>query len=117
MAKTNKSQMIRDYKKNHPRQKPKQIAEELGKQGVTISAQFVSTVLSTAKRKQRKQGRRKAGPADRAATRQPVRKSAGGTASEVSYRSLLRAKEIVKEMGGISEARRALDALEKLTQP
>ena len=55
------SQAIRDYRKAHPRSKPKEIAADLEQQGVIVSSQFVSTVLSTSKRKKsiRKPGRPK----------------------------------------------------------
>ena len=49
------------YSKANPDQKPKEIAEALSKKGITVSPQFVSTILSTSKKKTktRKAGRPK----------------------------------------------------------
>jgi hypothetical protein len=108
----NKSQCIRDYRKAHPKHKPKQIAEELGKQGVQVTAQFVSTILSTSKRKKSigKPGR----PKGSGASAGKARRSSAKSHEDVSYESLLKVKEIVNEMGGIEQARSALAALARL---
>ena len=105
----NKSQAIRDYRKANPKEKPKQIALELGKKGIKVSPQFVSTILSTSKKKRtiRKPGRPKGSVS---AGRGRPRKAS----HDVSIESLLRVKEIVSEMGGIEDARMALTALEEL---
>jgi hypothetical protein len=50
-ADPNKSAVIREYKATHTTASPKMIAEALSKQGVDVTAQFVSTVLSNAKKK------------------------------------------------------------------
>jgi hypothetical protein len=133
----NKSQAIRDYRKAHPKHKPQQIAEELSKSGVKVSAQFVSTVLSNAKKKPvRKPGRPKStSPSGRgrtaatrrgrpaatrrgrpAATRRgrPAGRSSGRSEA-ISVESLLRVKEVAEELGGIDDVRTALNALEQLT--
>ena len=47
----NKSQMIRDYKSQNPQSKPKEIAAYMKQHGHKVSPQYVSTILSTAKRK------------------------------------------------------------------
>ena len=44
----NKSLEIRNYKAANPTASPKEIAEALAKTGLSVSAQFVSTVLSNA---------------------------------------------------------------------
>lgn len=116
MAEVNKSAEIRQYKQAHPRQKPKQIAEALGEQGIEVSAQFVSTVLSTAKKKKRKTAAGKSGRASAAAARKPGRPRGPRAAAPVNLNALLRAKQIVHEMGGIQPARQALDALEELME-
>lgn len=46
----NKSQAIRDYKASHPDAQPKDIAAALEPKVGKITAQFVSTVLSNAKK-------------------------------------------------------------------
>jgi len=47
----NKSELIRAYKAENPNAKPKEIVEALGKQGITVTPQTVSTVLTNAKKK------------------------------------------------------------------
>ncbi|HMP79900.1 MAG TPA: hypothetical protein PKD54_10645 [Pirellulaceae bacterium] len=47
----NKSKTIRDFKATHKKLKPKQIAEALSQQGLDVDAQYVSMVLSLAKKK------------------------------------------------------------------
>lgn len=102
----NKSEAIRAYYKSHPNAKPKEVAVELKKKGISVSTAFVSTIRSTSKKKGsvgkpgRPPGRK--GPSARTGTQ------------EVSIDSLLKVKQIVEEMGGISETRVALTALEKL---
>ena len=105
----NKSQAIREYRKANPRHKPKQIAAELSKKGIKVSPQFVSTILSTSKKKKTigKPGRPKGSVSGR-------RGRPGRGSQEVSYDALLRVKKIVSEMGGIEDARKALTALEQL---
>ena len=110
-GKVNKSQAIRDYKKANPNLKPARIAEALNEDGIEVSAQFVSTILSNSKKRKtiRKPGRPKGSVARKksSASRQP-------SAEDVSFESLLKVKEIVIEMGGIPQAKAALRALEQL---
>lgn len=109
-AAINKSQSIRDYRKAHPRQKPKQIAAELKKKGIDVSPQFVSTILSTSKKKKSigKPGR----PKGSKSTGQTSK--AKPTSGTVTIESLIKVKQIVREMGSIEDARLALSALEEL---
>jgi hypothetical protein len=100
----NKSSAIRDYKAANPTASPKEIAESLGKSGIVVSAQFVSTVLSNAKKKGGKIGKR--GP-------KPGRKAATAAASG-SLEQLLKAKKMVEQLGGIDNARSALNVLAQL---
>ena len=101
----NKSQAIRDYYNANPAAKPKEVASELKKKGIQVTPAFVSTIRSTSKKKNGKIGRpgRPVGSTSK--------RSANG---EVSYESLLQAKKIVDQMGGLSEAKSALSALENL---
>jgi hypothetical protein len=101
----NKSQAIRDYKEANPTASPKEIAEALAKSGVTVSAQFVSTVLSNAKRKGGKIGKR---------GRKPGRKAGVAGMADAGLEQLLTAKKLVDSLGGIDRARSAIDALAKL---
>jgi hypothetical protein len=95
----NKSAAIRDYKKHHRKARPKEVAEALNKEGLQVSAAFVSTVLSNAKRRRRK-GRR--GDARK-----------GGRSGD-AYTTLVQAKKLSDQMGGIDKARAALDALARI---
>ncbi len=100
----NKSSAIRDYKAANPTASPKEIAEALGKSGIVVSAQFVSTVLSNAKKKGGKIGKR--GP-------KPGRK-AGAVGG--SLEQLLKAKKMAEDLGGIDNALAALNVLAQLAR-
>lgn len=101
----NRSQLIRDYKKTKKGIGPSAIAELLKEEhGVEVSAQYVSTVLSTAKRKGGKVGR----PGRRPGSRN--RTSAGG----LDAGTLLKAKELIDMMGGAEDARAAIALIEQL---
>ncbi|WP_145169114.1 hypothetical protein [Rubripirellula lacrimiformis] len=109
----NKSQAIRDYNTSNPSAKPKQIAEDLSKQGISVSAGFVSTILSTSKRKKKvaRPGRPKGSVKSVRAVGRPAKAKSNG---DVSVDSLLKVKQLVAEIGGIDEAKSALSTLEKL---
>jgi len=100
----NKSSEIRNYKDANPTASPKEIAEALGKQGIGVSAQFVSTVLSNAKKKGGKIGKR--GP-------KPGRKAAAAAAIG-DVQQLIKAKKLVDQLGGVEAARSAINALAQL---
>lgn len=95
----NKSQAIRAYKSTHKRSKPKEISEALAKEGVNVTPAFVSTVLSTARRKKGKGGRRGPGKAAKSGN---------------AYSHLIQARKLADQMGGVEKARAALDALAKI---
>jgi hypothetical protein len=100
---TNKSLAIRNYKAANPTASPKEIAEALGKQGTSVSAQFVSTVLSNAKKKTgkgSKPGRKPSHPA--------------AAASGGNFQHLIEAKKLVEQVGGVEAARAAINALAKI---
>ena len=99
----NKSVAIRSYKADHGDAGPKAIAEALSKDGIKVTPAFVSTVLSNDKRKSGK-GRRRG--------RKPGRKA--GSGGNKTFNSLVQAKKLAEQMGGIEPARRALNALAKL---
>ncbi len=116
----NKSQAIREYYKANPKAKPKEVAAELKKKGITVSTAFVSTIRSNSKNKKTigkpgrppgKKSARRGRPVG--ATASAGRGSRGG-AQEVSIESLLKVKKMVEEIGGINETRTALSALERL---
>jgi hypothetical protein len=87
--------LIRDYKKEHRGAGPTEIAEALTKDGSKVSPQFVSTVLSNDKRKGKK-GRR------------------GKAAGSDAVQTLVQAKKLSDQMGGIDKARAALNALARI---
>ncbi|MEX2176398.1 MAG: hypothetical protein WD872_18690 [Pirellulaceae bacterium] len=99
----NKSVAIRTYKAENGDAGPKAISEGLAKQGLKVTAGFVSTVLSNDKRR--------AGKPSRKAKRGGRRAATGGNNS---LASLLQAKKLVDQMGSVDAARAALDTLAKL---
>jgi hypothetical protein len=99
-AGSSKSDAIRNYKSAHGNAGPTEIAAALTKEGTKVTPAFVSTVLSNAKRKGRK-GRRKA-------------MQGAGRASGDPVQSLVQAKKLADQMGGIDRARTALDALARI---
>lgn len=98
----NKSAAIRNYKESHASAGPKEITEALAKDGIKVSAAFVSTVLSNDRRKGRK-GRKKV------AMRRSVGNRSGG-----AFANLIQAKKLADQLGGVDKARAALDALAKI---
>jgi hypothetical protein len=98
----NKSQAIRDFAEAHPKAGPKETAAALGEQGIDVSAAFVSTVKTQAKKKRKGRGRKKV--VGRA-------KPAGHT---FDASTLVQAKKLAEQMGGIEKAKAALAVLAKL---
>jgi hypothetical protein len=121
----NKSQAIRDYYASHPGVKPKQVVEALAAQGIDVTPAFVSTIRSTSVTKGRKRGPKrgsKRGPRATTTTRRAVGRPATRTTSAgrrasgtVSIDSLVKAKGLVKELGGIDNAINTLAALKRLS--
>lgn len=100
----NKSETIRNYKRENPAAGPKSISEALTKAGHKVTPAFVSTVLSNDKRRSGKpKGRRGRRPG-------AASNSSGGGA----IKELIQAKKLADQMGGIDKARAALDALAKI---
>ena len=107
----NKSKAIRDYYDANPKAKPMQVAAALKKKGVIVTPAFVSTIRSTSKKKKVGKPGRPAG-----SSKSGKGGSRANPTGTVSFESLLKVKSIVDEMGGISQARTALNALEKLVR-
>lgn len=99
---SNKSAAIRDYKAANPSSSPAEIVEGLAKSGVSVSAQFVSTVLSNAKKKGGKVGKRGRKPGHSVAL--PVG----------DLQQLIQVKKFVDQLGGIEKAKAAVDVLARL---
>jgi hypothetical protein len=95
-----KSELIRNYKKSHDDAGPTEIAAALSKEGTKVTPQFVSTVLSNDKRKSGKRRRK-------GARRGP--RPAGD-----AIQTLVQAKKLADQMGGIEKARAAIEALSKI---
>lgn len=116
----NRSEAIRSYYAANPNAKPKEVAEALSKQGISVTPAFVSTVRSTSKGKKktgkrgRPAGRKTARKTGRPVGRPSTARRSAASSDQVSVDSLMRAKELVNEMGGVEDARYALEALERL---
>lgn len=102
-AAVNKSQAIRDYSAKNGESKPAAVVAALKKQGITVTAQQVSTVRFNDKKKPKKKGR--AGDATAKRT---------GSAEKVSVTDLLAAKAFSEKVGGVAAAGTLLAALKKL---
>ena len=97
--KKNKSQLIRDYKAKHASAKPGEIVEAL--KAHKVSYALVSNVLHRKKHGKGKKGRRKMA-------------GASHNGAGLNLDSLLAAKKLVAQVGGIEHAKSALSVLEKL---
>ena len=106
-----KSAAIRSYKNSHQDAGPTAIAAALTKEGTKVTPAFVSTVLSNAKRKggksRRKVGRRKM-------VRRGRRPAVVARHSSDPVDRLIQAKKLAEQMGGVEQARAALDALARI---
>jgi len=114
----NKSQAIRDYYEANPEAKPKAVVEALAAQGVNVTPAFVSTIKSTSINKGPKSAKGKRGPKPGASVKAPKVAAAKPAAAKsnggVSIDTLIKAKGLVKELGGIENAMTALAALKRL---
>lgn len=91
-AKGNKANAIRKYKAENPSAGPSAISEALKKQLPGVTPQYVSTILSMDKRK-----------------------SGATKTGALTVDDLMKAKEFVEHIGGVSRAKEALEKLVKLT--
>jgi hypothetical protein len=87
-----KSAAIRKYKTEHPNAKPKEVAESLNKAGYKITPQYVSTILSNARKSTG--GRR--------------RRRAVSVSAVPSMDHLMAAKKLVSEVGSVQAAQQAI---------
>lgn len=105
-----RSQHIREYLADHPDATPNEIVAALEAKGVTASVGLASNVKYTsgAKAKRRRgRGRKKV------VRRKPGRRAVG---TQLTVQQLVEAKRLAQQMGGIEQARKALDALATLQQ-
>ena len=121
----NKSAAIRDYVQANPDAKPKEIVDALSSQGVAVSPAFVSTIKSKltsggggGRTKKRAKAGRPKGSVTKKRVAEPAPRAArtGGRGGDVSVASLLKAKKLAEELGGVAKAKATLEALEKITQ-
>lgn len=99
----NKSEAVRQFLAKSKRAKPATVVAALAEQGITITAQYVSTIRSNARRKKGKNKRGENG----GATTRPA-------SDKVSLATLVQAKRLADQLGGVAKAKEALDALAKL---
>ena len=97
-----KTQAVIGYFKEHRKARPAEVSAALAEQGIEVSPAYVSNIKSTSKK--RRSGKRKARAAA-AATSRP-----GGLVLD----DLKQAKQFAEKLGGVSEAKQALDAWSKL---
>lgn len=102
--KVNKSEKAREYMAKNPKAGPSAVAEALGKQGIKVSAQQVSTIKANAK-KSKTAGRAKAPRG---------RKPAAAAGSDAYLKQLVAAKDFASSVGGVGNAKKLLSAIEKL---
>lgn len=118
----NKSEAIRSYLEAHPEAKPKEIVEALKAQGIDVTPAFVSTIKSKSGvgggGGRKKRARRKTAAAAPQAAPAAARAPRGGAAESetVSVASLVKAKQLIDDAGGIEKAKAALAALEKISR-
>lgn len=94
-TKINKTKAIKDYMAEHPEDGPKAVAEALRKQGIHITAQYVSTIKSLHKRR-----------TPSIAALEDV---------DIPLSHIVAAKRLVQDVGTIEDARAAVDALSLLS--
>lgn len=106
-ARGSKTAAVKAALKVHPTKGPKEIAELLQAEGWDIKAQLVSVVKSAQKAKKKK--------AKAAPTPAPAAEAAPVVATDaVSLALLQRAKKLAAQLGGIKEAKTAIDALAQI---
>ena len=102
-VRVNKSQAIRDHLAKHPDDGPKAIMVALRKKNITATASLVSQVKYASVGKKNRKSRKK-----KAATTQPT------VSDKISISTLVQAKKMADQLGGIEKAKAALSALAKL---
>jgi len=105
--KVNKTQVIRDYLAENPDTAPKEVAATLSKQGLSVTANYVSTIKTNMKAKGK--GKKKVAAKKKAA---PKKKAAD---AKILLSALMEAKKLAAKLGGIEQAKQAINALAQLT--
>lgn len=105
-ARGTKTAAIKAALKANPKKAPKEIAELLNADGWDVKAQTVSVVKSAMKKAKKKAKKAALAPEPEAGPVVPK--------DAVSVGLLVKAKKLVKELGGVKEAKNALNALAQL---
>lgn len=107
--KVNKTLAVKEYQAAHPDAGRTEISMALREQGIDVTPAYVSGIRVKLKvKKRKKRAARQAAPGSPAA-------AAGQAADDsVSLDSLRKAKALVRELGGVDQARQALKALATL---
>ena len=103
--KVTKAQAIRDALKTYRKLMPKEIAEKLSATGLNVSANDVSIYKYQMKAKK---------GAGRLRRRRKLRLPAPAAGDLISIAALEAAKKLIKELGGVDKAKRAIDSLGRL---
>jgi hypothetical protein len=101
----NKSELVRQYMNEHPNEGPTAVADAVSKaHGIEVKPQFVSMIKLNLKNK--------SGSAKGKPGRTPKAAKMGD--ANVSIELLRAAKKFVAQMGGVSQAKAAVDILAEL---
>ena len=107
--KVNKTRAVKDYQAAHPNAGPTEISTALKEQGIEVTPTYVSGIRVKLKvKKQQKKAARQVTLATPAAAVAQV------ADDSVSLESRRKAKALVRELGGVDQARQALKALSVL---
>lgn len=99
----NKSEEIRRYVGQNPSAGPKQIREDLAREGIRVTASLVNRIKYGGGRKKKRRGRKA-----------KVAEAVNG-ASPLSLEHLIAAKKLVTQLGSVQSAKQAVDALVRLS--
>ena len=105
-TKVNKTQLIKDFLAENPGTAPKDVAAILSKQGLSVRANYVSTIKTNMKAK--KKSGKKAAPKKAVAAKKQV------ATDQISLSALLEAKKLAARLGGVEQAKQAISALAQL---
>jgi hypothetical protein len=102
----NKTQVVKAYLASHPKATPLKISAALGSQGIDVSPSYAAGIKSSLKAKKRKKkvASKASSPAAPAAAPSPADDT-------VSLDALRKAKTLIRELGGLEQARQALKTL------
>ncbi|MGH7198962.1 MAG: hypothetical protein ACREJB_00045, partial [Planctomycetaceae bacterium] len=114
----NKSQAIREYFGDHPSATPTQVVNGLKEErGLDVSMGLVSSIKYAKPKRRRKKKRvaRKTVTVGLKRRGRPPKNAGRQGGGGLTAKNLFEAKKLVQEVGSIADARRALDALERLS--